>query len=273
MGPRERRPRAPRDHVRAARPLATCTARSCCRRTATTPTSACCSCTTRATARCAATASIAVATGADRGRACSRRRVPETTIRFEVPAGLVVANAATRRSWPTATWAVDGVRFDERALVPGGTARWSSRRTACELHGAAADYGCLSRRHRLRRRLLRHRRRGRAWACASCPSKHRALRRAGAAITDVLRRDHTPAHPTDPDLGFVYGTIIVDRDPAHLAGRPGPRRAPSATSRSSPTPSSTDRRAARARARCSPSSTAAARIGVGQRDRQRRHHR
>jgi proline racemase len=40
------------------------------------------------------------------------------------------------------------------------------------------------------------------------------LTRAGAAITDVLRRDHSPRHPTDPDLGFVYGTIMVDHQPA-----------------------------------------------------------
>ena len=45
------------------------------------------------------------------------------------------------------------------------------------------------------------------------PEQTDALTRAGAAITDVLRRDHTPAHPTDSDLGFVYGTIIVDHDP------------------------------------------------------------
>jgi proline racemase len=46
------------------------------------------------------------------------------------------------------------------------------------------------------------------------PETTDALTRAGAAITEVLRRDHTPTHPTDPDLGFVYGTIIVDADPA-----------------------------------------------------------
>jgi len=34
-----------------------------------------------------------------------------------------------------------------------------------------------------------------------------------AAITDLLRRDHTPRHPTDDDLSFVYGTIIVDLEP------------------------------------------------------------
>jgi proline racemase len=45
------------------------------------------------------------------------------------------------------------------------------------------------------------------------PEQAEELRRVGSAITDVLRRDHTPAHPTDPDLGFVYGTIIVDLEP------------------------------------------------------------
>ena len=32
-----------------------------------------------------------------------------------------------------------------------------------------------------------------------------------------------PAHPTDPDLGFVYGTIIVDLDPRDFPGRQGAR--------------------------------------------------
>jgi proline racemase len=40
------------------------------------------------------------------------------------------------------------------------------------------------------------------------------LTRMGAAITDALRTDHTPTHPVEPELGFVYGTIIVDMDPA-----------------------------------------------------------
>jgi proline racemase len=45
------------------------------------------------------------------------------------------------------------------------------------------------------------------------PDQVDQLTRAGAAITEALRRDHSPAHPTDPTLGFVYGTIIVDSDP------------------------------------------------------------
>ena len=46
------------------------------------------------------------------------------------------------------------------------------------------------------------------------PEQVEQLTRAGAAITEALRRDHTPVHPTDASLGFVYGTIIVDSDPA-----------------------------------------------------------
>ena len=45
------------------------------------------------------------------------------------------------------------------------------------------------------------------------PDQVEQLTRAGAAITEALRRDHTPRHPTDESLGFVYGTILVDSDP------------------------------------------------------------
>jgi proline racemase len=45
------------------------------------------------------------------------------------------------------------------------------------------------------------------------PEQVEQLTRAGTAITEALRRDHTPAHPTDASLGFVYGTILVDSDP------------------------------------------------------------
>jgi len=46
------------------------------------------------------------------------------------------------------------------------------------------------------------------------PASIEALTRVGAAITAELRAHHSPSHPTDADLGFVYGTIIVDHDPA-----------------------------------------------------------
>lgn len=46
------------------------------------------------------------------------------------------------------------------------------------------------------------------------PEQAGALARAGATITEALRRDHTPTHPVEADLGFVYGTIIVDTEPS-----------------------------------------------------------
>jgi trans-L-3-hydroxyproline dehydratase len=45
------------------------------------------------------------------------------------------------------------------------------------------------------------------------PEQVEQLTRAGAAITEGLRREHSPTHPTDESLGFVYGTIIVDSEP------------------------------------------------------------
>ena len=59
------------------------------------------------------------------------------------------------------------------------------------------------------------------------PESIDALTEAGAAITAALRRDHEPTHPTDPDLGFVYGTIIVDHSPSTSPDG----RAPTATMR------------------------------------------
>ncbi|HUG98046.1 MAG TPA: proline racemase family protein, partial [Gammaproteobacteria bacterium] len=135
---------------------------------------------------------------------------PITTIRYEVPAGIVAANAATVRL-PSGGWAVRGVRFTN---VPSYLAAQSLplRPDGVDLHGQAAQYGTLSvdlafggayygivNAGELGLRVV--------------PDQADALRRAGAAITDVLRRDHAPAHPTDSALSFVYGTIIVDTDP------------------------------------------------------------
>jgi proline racemase len=135
---------------------------------------------------------------------------PVTTIRYEVPAGIVAANAATVKL-DDGTWAVRGVRFTN---VPSYLAAQSLsvRPDGVQLHGAAAAYGALAvdlafggayygivNAAELGLRVV--------------PEQADELRRVGAAITDVLRRDHTPAHPSDPDLSFVYGTIIVDLDP------------------------------------------------------------
>ncbi|MEO6349813.1 MAG: proline racemase family protein [Candidatus Limnocylindrales bacterium] len=135
---------------------------------------------------------------------------PVTTIRYEVPAGIVAANAATVQL-DNGDWAVQGVRFTN---VPSYVAAQSLsvRPNGVQLYGSAAQYGALSvdlsfggayygivNAAELGLRVV--------------PEQADALRRAGAAITEVLRRDHTPAHPTDAALGFVYGTIIVDLDP------------------------------------------------------------
>jgi proline racemase len=135
---------------------------------------------------------------------------PVTTIRYEVPAGIVAANAATVRL-DDGGWAVRGVRFTN---VPSYLAAQSLavRPDGVELHGTAAQYGALGvdlafggayygivNAAELGLRVV--------------PEQAGELRRAGAAITDTLRRDHKPSHPVDAALSFVYGTIIVDLDP------------------------------------------------------------
>ena len=135
---------------------------------------------------------------------------PVTTIRYEVPAGIVAANAATVQL-DDGSWAVRGVRFTN---VPSYLAAQSLavRPDGVQLYGPSAQYGALS---------VDIAFGGAYYGIVNAadlglrvvPEQAEALRHAGAAITDVLRRDHTPQHPTDPALGFVYGTIIVDMDP------------------------------------------------------------
>lgn len=142
--------------------------------------------------------------------------VPETIVRFETPAGLVTARAFVR----VAEWGgpeVERVRF---ANVPSYLAERDIvvRPAGVELAGRARDeaalrvdigfggayYGIVDAAD-LGLRVV--------------PSEVARLTRAGSAITEALRRDHRPDHPTDPDLGFVYGTIIVERETAS-AGDP-----------------------------------------------------
>jgi proline racemase len=137
---------------------------------------------------------------------------PETTIRFEVPAGLVVARVETRRTDGGGNEAGE-VRF---ANVPSYLAEKDIelRADGLELAGDARERG------RLRVDLAFG---GAYYGIVDAadlglkvePAQTEALTRAGAAITDVLRRDHTPAHPTDAELSFVYGTIIVERPRAN----------------------------------------------------------
>ena len=140
---------------------------------------------------------------------------PETVIRFEAPAGLVTAHAAVRRSMGGAA-EVTGVRFDnvpsylaarDLALRPDGLDLPTEGPIKVDIGFGGAYYGIVDAAD-LGLRVV--------------PAQTEALTRAGAAITDVLRRDHAPRHPTDADLGFVYGTIIVDHDPASAPdGRAG----------------------------------------------------
>ncbi|MEP7158926.1 MAG: proline racemase family protein [Chloroflexota bacterium] len=135
---------------------------------------------------------------------------PVTTIRYEVPAGIVAANAATVQLGD-GSWAVRGVRFTN---VPSYLAAQSLavRPEGIALYGPSAQYGALS---------VDIAFGGAYYGIVNAadlglrvvPEQAEELRRAGAAITDVLRRDHTPQHPSDPALSFVYGTIIVDMDP------------------------------------------------------------
>jgi proline racemase len=127
---------------------------------------------------------------------------PETTIRLEAPAGLVTARVATARTSRGAAEA-GGVRFTN---VPSYLAARDLEVRADGFPAVRVDvafggayYGIVSAAD-LGLRVV--------------PEQTEALTRAGAAITAVLRRDHVPAHPTEPDLGFVYGTIIVDEEPA-----------------------------------------------------------
>jgi proline racemase len=136
---------------------------------------------------------------------------PTTTIRWETPAGLVSATAEVRTNGGDAPL-VRAVRF---VNVPGylHSDRIAIRPRGVRLAGAAAQ----------RRALSVHLAFGGAYygivdaadlGLRVVPEQASELRDAGAAITDELRRDHTPTHPLEPSLGFVYGTIIVDSDPA-----------------------------------------------------------
>lgn len=136
---------------------------------------------------------------------------PVTTITYEVPAGLVAASASVAEL-ADGSHAVRGVRFTnvpsylaERSLavVPDGVDLFGRAATAghlaVDVAFGGAYYGIVD---------------AAQVGLRVVPEQASELRRVGAAITDVLRRDHTPSHPTDGDMSFVYGTIIVDLDPA-----------------------------------------------------------
>jgi trans-L-3-hydroxyproline dehydratase len=130
--------------------------------------------------------------------------VPETTVRWETPAGVVTATASTETA-EDGHIEVTGVRFvnvpaylHARDLVVRPAGVGLAGGVAAQLAFGGAYYGIVD---------------AAELGMRVTPGAIEELTRAGAAITDVLRRDHRPTHPTDPDLGFVYGTIIVDLDP------------------------------------------------------------
>ena len=136
---------------------------------------------------------------------------PVTTIRMEIPAGLVtaVANVAPAEN---GHHEVRSVRFRNVPAYLHAAGLWVHA-DGVTLAGSAAVRGALS---------VDLAFGGAYYGIVTAadlglrvvPDQIGALTAAGAAITDVLRRDHTPVHPTDPDLGFVYGTIIVDDAPS-----------------------------------------------------------
>ena len=133
---------------------------------------------------------------------------PETVIRLEAPAGLVTARASVRRT-DGGGFEVTGASF---ANVPAYLAArdLEIRPDGLALAGEAAARGALTVDIGF----------GGAYygiveaadlGLAVEPGNVEALTRAGAAITEALRRDHTPTHPFHAEMSFVYGTIIVER--------------------------------------------------------------
>ncbi len=143
---------------------------------------------------------------------------PSTTIRWETPAGVVTATASTSIA-EDGHLEVSGVRFvnvpsylhaQDLVIRPVGIG--AAGPITAQLAYGGAYYGIVD---------------AADLGLRVDPGSITQLTRAGAVITELLRRDHTPRHPLDPDLGFVYGTIIIDLDPGTIPDG----RAPDATLR------------------------------------------
>ena len=136
---------------------------------------------------------------------------PTTEIRWETPAGLVTATAevsvgvgaepvvrAVRFVNVPSYLHVEGLVMRPRGVRLFGAAA-ERKGLSVQLAFGGAYYGIVDVAE-LGMRVV--------------PEQVEQLTRAGAAITEALRRDHTPEHPLDESLGHVYGTILVDSDPA-----------------------------------------------------------
>ena len=164
---------------------------------------------------------IAITTALDRGRPVPGQRAGDDDP-LRGPGRHSWRPRPRRVGWPAAALACDGVRFTN---VPSYLA---ARSLGVAPDGArAAGRGrrvrLPQRRPRLRRRLLRHRRRRRAWACASCPSRHR--RCAGRAPRSPKSCAATTRRPIRPIRTWASSTARSSSTATrHLARRPGPRR-------------------------------------------------
>ena len=153
------------------------------------------------------------------------------------PAAAATSSCSTRRPGrstpPPSVGRARGRRAWTRRELPQRAVVRAARRRA----GAARDRD-VARRRRVRRRVLRDRgQRGGGHPDRAGAARRSAARGHGRSSTRSKRRC-TVAHPDEPRLKGIYGTIFT-----------GPRSRPTpicATSRSSPTLRSIDRRAARA---------------------------
>ncbi len=192
---------------------------------------------------------------------------PETVIRFEAPAGLIVARAdggAGREG----SVEVRRRPVHQRSLVPrrARSCPATGRRPARRRRGGT---GRPVGRRRVRRRLLRHRRRIRAGLAGG------AVGHGGA--DEGRRRDHRRAPPR-PHARLTRSPVTSASSTARsswTARRPlrptvSPPTPRCATSRSSPTRRSIDLRAGPAPRRCSPRRWRAGVCGSGTRSRTRR---
>ncbi len=128
--------------------------------------------------------------------------IPATTIRWETPAGLVTAVAAVELGEDGGP-EVSGVRFTN---VPSYLHQSDINVVPRGARSGASAAG-------LRRSLLRHRGCGGPGAAGGARC-HRRPDRGWLGHHPRPPGGPSPTHPTDADLGFVYGTIIVDQQPA-----------------------------------------------------------
>lgn len=126
-----------------------------------------------------------------------RRKRP---LRIDTPAGRVEARVGQSAGAPTSVSFVNvgswAAALDERVEVPGvGTVRY-------DLAFGGAFYAFVDA-EQLGLRLV--------------PDEFERIVALGRAIKDAARRRGEPEHPTEPDLGFLYGTIFVGpaANPAH----------------------------------------------------------